>query len=117
MRRWKIFYCDGTTFDSSQGEPNDAPCREVAVIHTEDGRCGRRLLYGSDWYRWMDEGIWAKGESFDMLFALANNGHVIARKGGYQTEAEFEKNLIRAHQDDFVPRISPDEPAHPAWKA
>lgn len=117
-RKWKIFFADGTTFDSDQGSPAEAPPKPVAVILTEDGRCGRRVLKLMDWYRWSEQDDrWYDCEAFDVLFALAEHGTVTARRGVYMLEAEFEKILISAHNDAFVPRVRPVEPPHPAWRS
>lgn len=51
IMKWKIWYADGSTFDSSQGAPADAPTEGVQAI----GECrdGRKLVHtGADFYRW-----------------------------------------------------------------
>ena len=115
--KWKIFYADGTTFDSGQGTPQDAPAKDVGVLVQEDGRCGRRILKFMDWFRWdVSAGRWFDCEQFDVLFYLTRHGTVTALRGQYMPEAKFQKILIAAHDDDFIKAISPGEPAHPAWK-
>ena len=115
--KWKIWFTDGSSFDSSDGHPEQAPCKDVALMHVEDGRCGRRVLKFMDWYRWDNRAKrWFEGTEFDVLLHLTRNGYVVARRGGYMPEAEFQKILIEAHEDDFIPAISPGEPPHIAWK-
>jgi hypothetical protein len=117
-RKWKIYYTDGSTFDSTQGEPNDAPCKGVAIVVSQDGRCGRRFMHGHDWYRWLPEyDRWGECREFDVLREVAVHGTVIARCGEYQGESEFEKILISAHEDNFIAAITPKKPPHPAWSA
>lgn len=115
--RWKIFYTDGSTFSSADGNPSEVAIKPVAIIHTEDGRCGRRVLKLMDWYRFDEEaGRWFDCDAYSILLELARKGRIIALCGQYQTEAEFQEILIASHNDEFVPRISPNEPPHPAWK-
>lgn len=117
MSRWKIWYCDGSTFSSADGQPSDAPCKDVACINVEDGRCGRRRLRMMDWYRWdEDAGRWFECEQFDVLLHLTRHGTVTAKRGAYMPEKEFEKLLIASHEDTFVPTVSPKDPPHEAWK-
>jgi len=40
---------------------------------------------------------------------------LVMRFGRYMPEKEFEGLLIASDNDDFVPRLSPDTPPHPAW--
>ncbi len=118
MLRWKIFYSDGTVFSSDEGPPEDAPSRSVAVIAQEDGHWGRRLLKLTDWYRFdAAADRWFDCDAFDVLFALSRQGAVIARRGEYMPEAVFERVLIAAHEDTFVPAVTPSGSPHEAWRA
>lgn len=54
---WRIFYADGSTFDSAQGAPEDTPGHGVEVIVQPDptpgvGNVGYICLAGYDWYAW-----------------------------------------------------------------
>lgn len=51
---WIIFYGDGTTFDSTQGNPEDAERYDICCIVLPDPDCGRMILYGWDWYMFKD---------------------------------------------------------------
>lgn len=118
MARWKIWYSDGTTFDSDQGSPVDAPAKGVALVQTEDGRCGRRNLKMQDWYRWCPRSDrWFDGDAYTLLREHQRHGTVTALPGEYMRDDDFEKILIAAHEDDFVSRVSPDTPPHEAWRA
>ena len=113
--KWKIYYCDGSVFSDEDGEPEDAPCLLVAVIVVQDGRKGRRFMHGTDWYRWQED-RWMECREFDILSEVATKGSVIARRGGYMREGDFEKILISAHEDPYI-EVQSAPPAHPAWKA
>lgn len=69
MIQWRIYYDDGTTFDSSQGTPSAAPSFGVQCIVTNDPDVNRVILhrwdyyffhegdsewYGCDWFGWFD---------------------------------------------------------------
>lgn len=117
MSRWKIFYADGSTFDSRQGEPVDAPNQTVAVIVVEDGIHNKRILKGADWFRWDDrDGRWYDCDAFSVLLVLADRGSIVARRGEYLPELKYQDILIAAYNDRFIEPVSP-ESVHPAWRA
>lgn len=116
---WKVFYSDGSTFSDRDGGPSEAPKSGVQVVHVEDGRCGRRVLKLVDYYvwsptltRWID-----CADAPSVLLRASREPWVVVLYGEYLREAEFEKILIAAHEDDYVPAVSPSEPPHPAWRA
>lgn len=48
--RWRIYYGDGSTFDSSMGEPEDAPGYDTQIIVGYERNAGRIVYYLWDWY-------------------------------------------------------------------
>ncbi len=52
---WRIYYADGSTFDSSMGGPEDAPVENVQII--AELRDGRRIAHSlaEDYYIWDGE--------------------------------------------------------------
>jgi len=55
--QWRIYYADGTTFDSTMGEPWDAPATRVLLI-TQRHEDPRERPY----YQWMDDYyVWKYG--------------------------------------------------------
>lgn len=50
MLTWRIYYDDRSIFDSSMGEPDDAPAFGVQCIVEQDNAVGRTILTGFDWY-------------------------------------------------------------------
>lgn len=118
MSRWKIWYADGTTFDSGQGSPADAPRLGVACVQTEDGRFGRRTHKYCDYYVWSTrEQRWFEADDAAALVlrALQDDG-IIAVAGIYQRDDDFERILITADNDTFLPMQPASEPPHPVWK-
>ena len=53
--RWRSYYGDGSTFDSSEGRPEDAPSNDVQII--AELRDGRRIAHSlaEDYYVWDGE--------------------------------------------------------------
>lgn len=59
MLKWRIRYDDDTTFDSSQGDPENAPAYGGITIVFPDELVGRVIMHGWDWYYWVpSEGQW-----------------------------------------------------------
>lgn len=116
-KRWKIFYCDGTSFSSDDGQPWESPNKRVAITHTEDGRCGRRTLKFLNYVLWSptDDRWYEMNDAADVLLRASIEPFLVVRFGLYMPEEDFEGVLIASDNDEFVPRISPDKPAHPAW--
>ena len=52
---WRIYYGDDFTFDSEQGEPTDAPIRNVQVIVQPHIESGRWVQCTSDYYAFWDD--------------------------------------------------------------
>ena len=54
MIQWRIYYADGSTFDSSQGSPWDAPATRVLVIPHRDPQASGGVSRASDgdYYLW-----------------------------------------------------------------
>jgi hypothetical protein len=52
MAEWIIFYDDGTSFSSEDGDPGDAPRSGVQVIVVKDISCGRYCLAEQNFYCW-----------------------------------------------------------------
>lgn len=58
---WRIYYSDGSTFDSRDGLPSDAPALRVQVIAQADASVGRVLVQNGDYY-WYFDGSWFGGD-------------------------------------------------------
>ncbi len=115
---WKIFYSDGSTFSNDQGGVEDAPSFGVQVILVKDKNVGRRILRLSDYYLWRPSlNRWTDHEdSASVILAMASESWSKLLCGQYLNEEDFEKILIRAHNDPDLPPKSRGEPPHPAWK-
>lgn len=106
---WRIYYDDGTTYDSSRGEPHEAPAAGFicAVGYEQDGN--RYIMHGWDHYRY-DRTIeqWWGMDLFGVFDRLRHGGEVYAYKEGRTvSKALFQKIMNDAHHDpQFPPRRS-----------
>lgn len=107
MIRWRVYYDDGSTFDSSMGEPHEAPGLGVQVIVQTDPRVGRVLLTRFDWYYYrydLDE--WWASDYFGLLDQLTHDTtrSVGAVRAG-RNAAAYDEILLRAvHDPDLPPK-------------
>lgn len=102
---WRIYYADGTTFDSTQGEPEQAPPLGFicAIGYDEAGR--RYIMHGWDHYQW--DVVTAQWWGMDMcgLFDRLTRNLVVAYKQGRTvTRDEFTAIMRRAHEDADFPQ-------------
>ena len=111
---WRIYYADGSTFDSLQGEPKDAPADGVIVIMQAYWRTGRRIVRKGDWYVFVD-GAWRECDAYSVLHRHAKGNHPIAIAGEYICEDRCNEIFQRAFKDpDFPPR-RPGDGEHYNW--
>jgi hypothetical protein len=76
---WRLWYGDGTTFDSGQGSWDQAPAQNVQVLEYLHEPPYRTLSYGEDEYRLTPEsapkwGKWMDEAAFHALVAEVVNG-------------------------------------------
>jgi hypothetical protein len=110
MIEWRVYYSDGSTFDSSQGGPADAPPWGVQVVVQRCPSEGRNLQVETDYY-WWDPGLgrWFGGDFLGVVDALARNCGPV-RFGRRIPGVEFDGVRTRAMAD-------PDFPASATWRA
>lgn len=107
---WCIFYEDGSTYDSSQGDPASAPGWGVVVIAqnvTVDPAPGagrrRRLITGQydpltegqDWYIYRDE-VWFAINLMGLCQYIMEPGLKIIKMGRWVHPATFAEMMDRA---------------------
>ena len=105
MSRWRIYYADGSTFDSSMGSPAAAPVAGFicAVGYDETNR--RYIMHGWDHYCWDLEAQQWWGMDLMGVFDRLRQGKVYAYKEGRTvTRALFQELMRRAHEDEDFPQ-------------
>lgn len=104
---WRIYYGDGSTFDSSQGSPQDAPGINVQVIAKAAGiDLGRLTIASKDFY-WFDRGEWFGGDVFGLWDYLAQPGLKVVKFGRLISLPIFQEIMRRAVTDsDLIPKVA-----------
>ena len=116
MPAWKIYYGDGTTYGSADGQPEDAPCRDVQlIVAMVDGR--RVILHGGGpvlertaggpgalGYYWFEHNEWYIGDYVGMLDYLMEPGHKTVKFGRSIPTERFHAIVHRAQADTDFPR-------------
>lgn len=110
MPEWRVYYDDGTTFDSAQGEPWQTRPFGVQVILQREPEVGRAVLHGWDFYVWdRSRRLWGGVDLQGLLDLLAHDigCHLCAVRQGRTlfSHAEFQRALQSALADeDFAPK-------------
>jgi hypothetical protein len=105
--KWKIYYGDGSTFDSSQGEPLDAPVFGVIAIigPTYDKRDPSYRMHRWDRFYWNQDifegrGQWWGGFHDVAEQRLCNGDPIEALKIGMMIDTpEYQAILERANKE------------------
>ena len=107
IAEWRIFYDDGSTFDSLDGEPHEAPTEGFicAVGYNQMG--GRYIMSSWDFYCFDKESNQWWGMNFPGLLDRLRRGVVYAYKEGRTiTNSRFKEIMREAEaQPDFPKRI------------
>lgn len=104
MLEWRIYYDDGSTFDSSMGMPEEAPSFGILCIVFPEEDHGRLVMQGWDWYYYHPvEKNWWGADIHGLLDALLHNNPFRALKQGRNTSRQnWNAVLDRAtHDPDF----------------
>lgn len=109
MIKWRVYYEDGSTFDNTQGEPEDAPPFKVICIRLRhrDVPGGRGVLKSDplrevDYYWWRkDHQMWYGGDVISAInvFELYPH-HARALKRGVTTLNSIYKEIVEVARKD-----------------
>ena len=104
---WRIYYDDGSTYDSLRGEPHEAPSHGFicAVGYEQNG--SRYIQHGWDHYRWdRDIEQWWGMDLFGVFDRLRFNREIYAYKEGRTVSVAIWKDTMdRANRDPDFPTI------------
>ena len=104
---WRIYYSDGSIFDNSMGDPDDAPAFGVICIPQPDELVGRTIMHGWDWYYFIPEDQqWWGSDIYGVLDRLLHRLPVIALLQGRSVSNQIYTQIHdRADKDpDFPPK-------------
>ena len=108
---WRVYYSDKTTFDSTQGKPNDAPGYGVVCIVQPDKIVGRMIMHGWDYYYYVEsENQWWGSDLQGVLDRFCHRLEMSALcQGRNVANTEFRAIMEAADKDkDFPPKSAKD---------
>lgn len=112
MVDWRIYYSDGSTFDSTQGEPEDAPGLGVVCIVQKCPDRGRMVMERWDYYyhRAGASRPWWGADLFGLIDQLTSSpkGTQAVKAGRTVSIEEFQRIHIEAVRDPDFPSMRSD---------
>lgn len=104
---WRIYYADGTTFDDSEGTPEEAPSFGVLCIVCPDDVVGRVVLNRHNFYYWMPSQWWGSDLQgvLDNLLNCGGSGRAW-KQGRNADNKTFQEIYNRAATDPDFPKKS-----------
>ena len=103
MPEWRVYYDDGSTFDSNRGEPHDAPPEGFVCAVGWDERGQRYIMHGWDFYQWSNDQWWGM-DRIGLHDRLRRNLVYAYKEGRTVTRTEFEVLMSKANLDPDFPR-------------
>lgn len=102
---WRVYYSDFTTFDSSQGDPEDVPAYGVVCITQRDSLTGRLIMHKWDWYYYVPEdSLWWGSDTFGLLDRLCHRLPAVAVcQGRNVSNADYRLIMEMADKDKDFP--------------
>ena len=108
MPEWRIYYSDSSTFDDSDGWPDEAPGWSVQIIASTSEELGRRVECKSDYYIYYN-GEWIGLDFVGLMDHLVNELGVV-KVGRMLPKEQFRKVYDQALNDpDFPPKSAWDQ--------
>ena len=111
--RWIVWYSDGTSFASDDGEPWEAPRDGVICIAVEKQSCGRYLISSRSYYCWhFHEGQWVPHDRDGERQYLRQPGKEKVVLEGYEVSKERYGEIQHhaLHADDRLPPMTAGGP-------
>lgn len=101
---WRIYYDDGSTFDSTQGEPYEAPSTGFIVSVGYDENGDRYLMHGWDHYCYDKKSRqWWGMDLMGVFDRLRRNVLYAYKEGRTVTKSEWDAIMEQAHRDPDFP--------------
>ena len=115
--KWRVYFDDGMTFDSSDGEPCDVPGHGILAIVEADDTHGRVVLNGWNWYYHDGENWWGCDVHGLLDRLTARLPTYAVSQGRMAPKYVFEDTLDRAVTDpDFPIKSGPHPKDRPFQK-
>lgn len=108
MLDWRIYYADGSRFDSGKGDAMAAPGFGVVCVVAPNESSGRTVLAGFDFYFWhAPSGSWWGSDLIGLVTRQAQREPTEAVSIGTTIDtARFDETMREARSDPDFPRLS-----------
>lgn len=103
--QWRIYYANGGTFSSEDGNCREAPPWGVLVIVQQDTETGRSFWKDCDFYWWVKL-CWVGGDLIGLLDYLAHCNCAKVLQGRTVPDSIYREAMRRAVNDSDFPRRS-----------
>lgn len=102
---WRIYYDDGSTFDSTDGRPEDAPpLGFICAIGYDEGGA-RYIMHGWDHYCYdRDSNQWWGMDYVGLFDRLIHNKIYAYKAGRTITKTAYREIMDLAHSDKDFPK-------------
>lgn len=102
---WRIYYSDGSTFDSTMGGPEGAPPFGFVCAVGYDETGARYIMHGWDHYQWdVDTAQWWGMDLCGLFDRLTRNLVFAYKQGRTVTKTDFQRIMQTAHTDPDFPQ-------------
>ena len=103
MLLWRVYLADESTFDNTQGGPDDVPRSPRVVCIAQPCAEGTWdiVLVNGDWYVWREDlGCWTEHTDIGALVELIDHAATISavRCGKYTSKPVYNKLWARARE-------------------
>ncbi|MDQ3730312.1 MAG: hypothetical protein M3355_12075 [Actinomycetota bacterium] len=99
MPAWRVYYGDGSTFSSEDGEPKDAPKRGVQLVaRIIDSPNGPQMAYAyrDDFYWWAEGDGWIGGDHYGFWDYMTQPGAKVVLFGRSIKDSDYREIVDRA---------------------
>ncbi len=98
---WRVWLADGTTFDSTQGDPLRVPAHPRVICIAQTGKVWGPCLTNGDWYFYRDDlGCWTEHTDMGALQEMMDHAAEISacRAGKFIDRETFKAMWANARE-------------------
>ena len=107
---WVVWYSDGSSFSSLEGDPGKAPRMYVECIAVADRSCGAYVVADYDFYCWQDA-QWVPHDRLGLFQYLASPGTEKIVLFGYAMDrTRYAAVRAQALRDERLPKVTAKGP-------
>lgn len=107
MKRWAVYYGDGSRFTDEDGAPSEAPPFDVQAIAYPDETVGRVVIDSWDYYVFREsESEWFGCDIFGLFDVLAHEPGCVVKFARTRSNEAYRAAVEMARSDPYLPRKS-----------